>query len=334
MRTYRLISTAIGGVFFAGVSSAAHAGCFGAPATTCNQQIIPISAPADRLVPINVYGQNPYGYLRTFNYKNTPNVNVMRLRSHTQAVRLNDAPGTFNNGCNPAKVYCTTPPARLPIAPPAPQAMPYIAPPAPVQSRVTMSSGYNASAFAPRQYGSLDFVPGIAHVPTSTVDRSPITHINGIPQPIVRSITTAPLAPAAFPMTSMASSSYSTSRSFVANTMPTQRPNGNVLGNVVTNQYTYQPEGGGAYWERTSGPTIVDGLPATQILCRREAPRPDPVNVQVVSPVIGVPVPVPTPVPVPFNTCGGVTYGNGFAPPVLAGGPAPTYSRYGSRWTY
>lgn len=52
------------------------------------------------------------------------------------------------------------------------------------------------------------------------------------------------------------------------------------------------------YWEKTSGPTMVDGLPATQILCRRQAPRPAPVNVRVVSPVIGVPHPVPTPVPV------------------------------------
>ena len=331
MRIYRLISTAVGGVLFAGVSSAAHAGCFGAPAPNCAPQTMSYPAPMDRLAPVNTYGQNPYGYLRTVEYKNTPNVNVMRLRSRTPMVSLSGSPSGFTGGCNPAGVYCGAPqgrPVNVNFAP-APQ---YVAAPAPVQTTVTVGSGYNPAAFAPRQYGSLDFVPGIAHVPTSIVDRSPITHIDGVPQPIVRSITTAPMSA---PMMSAPMSSYSTSRSYVANTMPTRRPvarqMGNVIGSVVTNQYSYQPAGGGAYWEKASGPTIVDGLPATQILCRREAPRPAPVNVRVVSPVIGVPYPVPTPVPVAVNTCGSA-YGNGFAAPTLAGGPSA--NRYGSRWTY
>lgn len=343
MRIYRLLSTAIGGVLFAGVSSAAHAGCFGAPAPNCNPAPIshpaPVSypAPMDRLAPVNTYGQNPYGHLRTVEYKNTPNVNVMRLRSRGPMVRLNDGPSGLTGDCNPTGVYCGAPqgrpvqgrPVNVTFAP-APQ---YVAPPAPVQPRVTIGSGYNPAAFAPRQYGSTDFVPGIAHVPTSIVDRSPITHIDGVPQPTVRSITTAPMsAPMmAAPMMPAPMTSYSTNRSYVANTMPTRRPAGNVIGNVVTNQYSYQPASGGAYWEKASGPTIVDGLPATQILCRREAPRPAPVNVRVVSPVIGVPYPVPTPVPVAVNTCGSA-YGNGFAAPTLAGGPSA--NRYGSRWTY
>lgn len=257
MRIYRLISTAIGGVLFAGVSSAAHAGCFGAPAPNCNPQIMPYAVPSDRLAPINTYGQNPYGYLKTFAYKNTPDVNTMRLRSRTPMVSVSDVPSGFTGGCNPTSVYCISQqklPRALPVAPPAP-----------------------------------------------------------MPQPVM----TAPLR------TAPALSSYTTNRSYVAHSAPTQLPSN------------------GAYWEKVTGPTLVNGLPATQILCRREAPRPAPVTVRVVRPVIGVPVPVPTPVPVPMSTCGGPVYGsgypaygNGFAAPALAGAPAPAASRYGSRWTY
>lgn len=171
--------------------------------------------------------------------------------------------------------YCRAPqgtPVKVArYMPPAPA--PFYVAPVPAAPRVTHGSGYNAANFASRQYGSTHFVPGLAHIPTSIVDRSPITHINGVPQPHVRSVTTA-------------NRSAVTSGHSVAG-------GGNVIGSVVTGQYSYQPAGGGElYWEKTSGPTVVDGLPATQIICRRQAPRPAPVNGRVVSPVIGVPVPV------------------------------------------
>ncbi len=62
----------------------------------------------------------------------------------------------------------------------------------------------------------------------------------------------------------------------------------------------------GTYWEQVSGPTMVGGLPATQVICKRQAQvqyvQPQPV--QVVNPVIGVPTPVPVPVQVPAMDCG------------------------------
>ncbi|MBL4869637.1 MAG: hypothetical protein JKX72_01650 [Robiginitomaculum sp.] len=220
--------------------------------------------------------------MKTFAYKNTPNVNIMRLHSRAPLVTLADRPIAFTGGCNPrSSVYCRAPhnsfqrvPSNLAYAPtvqrlprtqPAPQALPYIAPPAPVAS-------------------------------------------------------------------------YSTHKSYTVNVpnaapLPSTLPSSNVIGNVVTNQYSYQPAGGGNYWEKASGPTLVGGLPATQIICRRQAPRPAPVTVRVVSPVIGIPVPVPTPVYVPMNTCGPLAH-TGFGAPALAGGPSPRANRYGSRWTY
>lgn len=303
MRIYRLVTAAASGVFMASVSTAAFAGCGGkticnpgvmayegvqsascvgpAPVVNCNPGVSVYGNSADPRANIGVYNSTPYGHLKTVQYQNTQNVNIMRVHSRAPAVALSDAPSAFTGGCTPTSTaYCRAPqgtPVRVAFNP-APAPAPVYHAPVPAAPRVTYSSGYNAANFASRQYGSTDFVPGIAHVPTSIVDRSPITHINGVPQPHVRSVTTA--------NTSVVHSGHSYGSRTVMG-------GHNVIGSVVTGQYTYQPPGGGEmYWEKTSGPTIVDGLPATQIICRRQAPRPAPVNVRVVSPVIGVPTPV------------------------------------------
>ena len=345
MRIYRLVSTAIGGVLMAGMSTAAFAACGSSvcrpnvmpyegvpcarpvmqapvgvmPRVNCMPRVNVQAAAYDPAMPVNAYASAPFGHLNYIQYKNTPNVNVMRVHSRTPAVHLSDAPSAFSGGCNSASTaYCRSG-GSTPVRVTMNAAPVFAAPlPAPAPMRVTVASGYNPANFAPRQYGSLDFVPGIAHVPTSIVDRSPITHIDGVPQPRISSITTAPMPtsmPAAMPMRSMPHG--------VA-------PRGNVLGHVNAGSYTYQPPGGGAYWEKTSGPTIVDGLPATQILCRRQAPRPAPVTVNVVRPVIGVPRPVPTAVPVRVAPVCAPAPRAAMRAPVMAGGN----SRYGSRWTY
>ena len=314
MRIYRLFAASMTGALLAGVSTAAFAGCGSSaycaprmmayegvpsvtcntprPAPSCNPGVTVYPGQADALAPVGSYSTAPFGYLRTVEYKNSQNVNIMRIRSRAPMVALADRPSAFSSGCNPSSTaYCRAPAAR-PVsvslsAAPVMAAPIYAAPIMSAPRVVAVGSGYNPANAAPRQYGSLDFVPGIAHVPTSIVDRSPITHIDGVPQPQVSSVTTAAMSVA-----TMSAPMYRAPRPHMA------RPQmgGNVLGHVVTGTRTYQPAGGGGYWEKTSGPTIVDGLPATQILCRREAPRPAPVTVNVVSPVIGVPRPVPTPV--------------------------------------
>lgn len=257
MRIYRLVSTAVGGVFMASISTAAFAGCgFGVPVQNCNPNVVAHAGTVDNLSAVHTYEHVPYGHLKTFAYKNTPNVNITRLHSRAPFVSLNDRPVGFTQGCTPTStVYCRGDQAPVrPIAyaqQPAPQ--PYIAPPV-----------YTAPRPAPQ--------------PTS-----------------------------------------------------------------VSN---------GGYWERASGPALIDGLPATQIICRRPVqqyvprPMPRPITVQVVRPVIGVPTPIPTPVPVPVymprpypmpmpapmygTTCGG------FQAPMMGQNPRshPRANRYGSRWTY
>lgn len=234
MRITRFITTALSGVFVAGLSTVAYASC--GPAFSnlnCTPGTIAHPGPVDTLSAVNTYEQLPYGYLKTFAYKNTPNVNIMRLHSRTPSVTLADRPIAFTQGCTPTStVYCRAPRASVnPVIAPTPRPVaPYIAPPVRPQYR-------------PQYRPQMSYAP----------------HYLG------------PIAP---------------------------RPmmGGNVIGQTMSHQYTYQPQGGGAYWEKASGPAIVDGLPATQIICRRQAPRPAPVTVNVVRPVIGVPTPVPTPV--------------------------------------
>lgn len=315
MRINRFTTTALGGVFLLGVSQSAFAGCFG-PSAQCNPGVNVYPSSADLNPAVDVYSSNPYGYLETSAYKNTPNVNITRVYGQRPTVALGDFPSKYSGGCKPGStMYCRAPqamPVNVQMAPPPMISAPTVVPAAP---RITVGSGYNPANFAPRQYGRNDLVPGIAHIPTSIVDRSPVTHIDGVPQPQVRSVRTAAMAGASYGMRLP---------------MPapiTGRPvGGNVLGHVNAGSYTYQAPGGGAYWEKTSGPTMVDGLPATQILCRRQAPRPAPISVNVVRPVVGIPYAVPTPVT--------VRTGCTPAPRPVAGVPVVGKRRYGSGWTY
>ncbi len=262
MRIYRFISAAIGSVLLAGVSTAAFAGCGIAPAPNCNPGVVSYPGAVNPLAPVGMYSTAPYGYLKSFAYKNTPNVNIMRLHSRAPLVNLNDAPSQFTGGCNPSStVYC-----RKPQRPAVVMPRQYIAP---VASAPTI-------VYAPR------------------------------PAPVRTIVRTAPVV----------------STRTIVRTAP-----------VVSRLPAPQISASGGYWEKTAGPSIVDGLPATQILCRRQAPRPAsmpaPVSVRVVRPVIGVPQPVPTPVRVPVYRPAAPACG-----PVLAGGPKNSISRYGSRWTY
>lgn len=323
MRIYRFVSAAVGSVLMASVSAAAFAGCGFSNACP---SVVNMPGRMDNLAPINSYNTNPYGYLKTFEYKNTPNVNTMRIRSMGLC-------GSGSPTCNARPMAMPRPIARpmMPVMP----VMPAPIYRAPVMSAPIISS-YNANR-TPRQYGSTELVRGIAHIPTSIVDRSPITHIDGVPQPHVSSVTTTS---GHYPS---ASPSYTASRSYVSapviarSAMPSPtapRMGGNVIGHVNAGSYTYQaPGGGGQYWEKTSGPTMIGGMLATKVLCRREAPRPAPVRVNVVRPVIGVPHPVPTAVPVRMRpTCAPAPMMN--VRSGLAGGPVQNNSRYGNRWTH
>jgi len=52
-----------------------------APRVGCSAYVINHAGGADALAPVNAYNSVPYGHLKTFAYKNTPNVNVMRIHS-------------------------------------------------------------------------------------------------------------------------------------------------------------------------------------------------------------------------------------------------------------
>ncbi len=367
MRVYSVVSAALGGIFMVSASATALAGSFGSncggnavcssgfnqsvlpyegvrnaacnqrpamgvmPTNKCGAGVVNHAIAADPWAPVNNYSTAPYGYLKSFAYKNTPNVNVMRVYTNGPRVALNDVPTGFTGGCNPVSTgYCRAGSA-MPMPAPRPVMRPVFPAPRPVlvqapimraPVQIRTGRGYNPANFAPRQYGNNVLTPGIAHIPTSIVDRSPITHIGGVPQQRVSSVTTV-------------NGTYGPGFNSPRAVMAPRQMGGNVIGHVSGGSYTYKTPGTPDYWEKTSGATVVDGLPATQILCRRAGTAGTTRTVNVVRPVIGVPQPVPVPVAVrvPASPACGPT---GLAPRsmsqrVMSQRPV---AMAGGRWTY
>jgi len=317
-----LLKTAaiIGGLSltFSGVAHAGNCGGMG-QGPECQTEVIIHPGMAPSVAPMHVYSSLPMGHLRTVDYLATPSVNVTRIHGMGPTAGLSDAPTAFTDGCLAQSThYCreggqqTATPA--PVAAPAPM----MARPAPVampaERVVHVGGGYDPSKFTPRTYGSLELVPGIAHVPTSIVDRS---HENAqavlnsgrtVPQPVVSGgIAPHPSMVAGQHRSGMMMGQPGRIQPVMSQPMMPRpmmhRPMmmGQQIG-VRSEMRTMAPEAGvnvyaggmsgdGTYWEKVSGPTKFGSTQATQVICKRQAPQ-----VRVDRPVYGVPTPVPTPV--------------------------------------
>ena len=156
-----------------------------------------VNASAPRFDDMMVSIDQPMGHLRSVDYRRSPHVSITRIHGMGHTAALDDHPSAFTEGCHPeSTTYCRAGSAAAPS--PAPAAAPFVAAPvattpvmaAPVVAAPVMAApravpvqpqlrqwtaSYNADPdrYRPRQHGSLDFVPGIAHVPTSWVDRDP-----------------------------------------------------------------------------------------------------------------------------------------------------------------
>ena len=272
---------------FSLIASAAPAlagGCMsGAPNCNMGVKVMP-SVPA-RFGPMTVHTAQPMGYLRHVEFQRAPHISITRVHGMTRTAGLSDAPSGFTNGCHPTSTqYCRSNigrPVTVDMTP-----APVIAQPL----RTYTGQGYDASKFAPRQYGDNTFVPGIAHVPTSYVDRSPanaqaaLNSGRTVRQPLANGGMTP-----AYGMSAPAMSMSAPMMGAQA-TAPVLTANGTYASNVGAD---------GTYWEKTSGPTMFGNTMATQVICKRKLP------IRVVNPVINVPYPVPTPVP----TCGPAAHG-------------------------
>jgi len=244
MPALRPLTALIGGLAFTAISPAAFAGCggyAGQPVNACNPGAV-YSASPYQTAPVQVaYGQ-PYDYLNSVNFKQTPNVNVLRVQSGAALAPLSGYPTAFWGGCSNSagapSPYCGAPAARPVYAPSS----------APVSSV---------------QYGNAGLTPGHAYVSHNTI-------VHRIPPVVATPSETAMLR-------SRQTTSYSSysAPSYSAGTS---------VGTSV---------GGG--WKQVSGPTVVDGMLATQVLCKQPEPAPAQVSqsYQVVRPVIEVGYPVP-----------------------------------------
>ena len=285
-------------------------GCgFGSPAN-CGVGVHVIPSEAPRFGPMTIQNSNPMGHLRSIDFQRAPHVSITRIHGMAPTASLGDAPTGFTNGCHPSSThYCRAnagpalrAPVSAPIINPPVITAPVYAAPAPVLRSWT-GKGYDSSKFQARQYGDNTFTPGIAHIPTSIVDRSPINA-----QTILNSGQTVPQALA--------------------------RPSTATLPVAGHNIYSSNIAADGTYWEKTSGLTMFGDTVATQVICKRQLPRPAAVTpqIRVVNPIIPVPVAVPTPVPVSVPVCGPQAVPRNiqrFNRPQAHFGTAPN-----SRWVY
>ena len=305
-----------------GATSAQAGGCGYGPGQgynqACQTEVVVHPGAAPHSDQMHVYSSQPMGRLKTVDFMRSPSVNITRIHGMGPTAGLSDAPSGFTNGCMAESTgYCRSG-GMMPAPMPAPVAMP-VQMPAPVIAQpteriVAIGGGYDPSKFIPRTYGSNELVRGIAHIPTSIVDRS---HANA--QAVLNSGRTQPqpvVSGGIAPHPSMFSSHSSGFQSMGH----MGHMQGNVIGmqsHTVTvppqNPYMGSVGADGTYWEKVSGPTKLGGMQATQVICKRQAPV---MNVQ--RPVVGVPTPVPT----------AVHMGCVDHQPVMAGGYSSN-SRYG-----
>lgn len=192
-----------GGVSILGVlaiSSTANANCFpgqGSAGQNCNPGTVVVNPYTPEFGPVTIHNREPLGHLRSVNFQRSPNVSITRVHGLSNNVALDDAPSRFTGGCHPSStVYCragsgaaAAPIAHAPVVRAPVVRAPILSVPQP-RLRTWIGGGYDPAKFIPRQYGENTFTPGIAHIPTSIVDRSPeradqvLNSGRTIPQPI------------------------------------------------------------------------------------------------------------------------------------------------------
>ena len=346
MRIKFSVLAAVSSLSLAALSTPAFAGGCGNGAPNCDVGVNVIAPTPAQFGPMTVHTNHPMGHLRLVDFQRSPNVSITRIHGMASTAGLSDAPSGFTGGCFPTSTqYCRTDmgtPVNVQLTPPpAPiVAVPYVPAPvyrAPVVTqplRTIIGQGYDPSKFAPRQYGDNTFTPGIAHVPTSYVDRSPVNAqmaLNSgraVQQPLANGGMTpaygqtmplmggADYAPPQ--MGRMMHAPMMPAPRMPAPMMPAPRMGGQATAPVLTQNGTYASNVGadGTYWEKTSGPTMFGNTMATQVICKRKLPT------QVVNPVVNVPYAVPTAVP----TCGPAPHG-------MHPGHSTRYGQQNSRWT-
>jgi len=281
MRRFRLSLTALSSFGFFVAAPAAFAGhCAPGGGQNCQPGVVYNAAGAPSFDPLVINERQPLQGLRSIHVRTAPAVSITRLYGQQPLAGLNDSPRGFTGGCHPTTTqYCRQnvgAPVNVTFNAPAP----VITAPAPVISPVVTSTvryggGYNPAASLPRQYGENTFTPGIAHVPTSYVDRNPHTANRLLASGLTRS--------------------HNTVSAYAGGSVQLTQPVSTISSHTQTAASPSTPVAAdGTYWEKVSGPTLFGNTLATQVICKRQAPvRPVQIQRQVVRPVIPVPVAVP-----------------------------------------
>ncbi len=313
------------------LSSALGAAILGMPAYAggaCGGQncAVPVQvygSPTPQFGPMTIRNLNPLGHLRSVDFQRAPNVSITRVHGVGPTAALSDAPSSFTGGCHPTSVtYCRQDagvPVQVELAPQPVVAAPVISAP----RTVAIGGGYDPSKFTPRVYGDPTFVPGIAHVPTSIVDRDPVRAQQvldsgrTVPQPVLgrdtfggtvpnpglvqQHVIQRPIIRVPVPVPVVQQPGFAVAGPQIA--APVRGPSlgfapagAPVLQNrgPFAGSYGSRVGSDGTYWEKVSGPTTIGNSTASEVLCKRQLPQ------RVVNPVVPVPYPVPVRVQAPL----------------------------------
>jgi len=281
MRRFRFGLTALSSLGFFMAAPAAFAGhCNPNAGQNCHPGVVYNGSGAPSFDALSVNIRQPLEDLRSVHVRTAPAVSITRIYGQNAYAGVQDAPRGFTGGCHPTTTqYCRQNVSAPRIAAPAPVISPV------VTSNIRYGRGYNPSASLPRQYGENTFTPGIAHIPTSYVDRSPHTANRLLASGLTRSYNTV---------------SYNTISPFAGASVEITQPLSvqSSHSQTLTNPST-PVAADGTYWEKVSGPTLFGNTLATQVVCKRQAPvQKIQIQRQIVRPVVPVPVPVPVAAPV------------------------------------
>lgn len=167
----------LSGPAFAGSPASSPCG----PGLNCTTPVVVAPHMRRHADAISVENRTPYDYLDSVHFQRSPHISITRIHGLPPTVGLSDAPSGFSKGCHPeSTTYCRANygASNVTASASAPATTSALTTPTIIQTAppriIAQGDGYNPGRFAPRHYPHPQgFVPGIAHIPTSIVDRDP-----------------------------------------------------------------------------------------------------------------------------------------------------------------
>lgn len=249
-------------------ASAGHAADCG-PNGDCAMSVKVLPSPAPIYGPMTIENRTPFDRRHSIQFQRAPHVSILRVHGLAPSAELSDGPSGFTDGCHPSSTkYCRVHNNDPLLTGPMPQ---------PWQQSVQRSGQQSGAQTQPRPTPPqiLQPLPILTPPPHQRPIHRPVPlHVQ---RPAPQHVQRPTPMPAPRPMPAPARPQLGPVPIRAFTTPPVPQAQGTIVSPVGID---------GSYWEKVSGPTLVGGLTATEVLCKRQLPAPP-------NPVYGVPQPMP-----------------------------------------